>query len=472
MVPKIHAKGASFKGAAAYVLHDKERAESAERVSWTETRNIAVNDPHIAWRIMAATAMDQDRLKAQAGVKNTGRKSNKHVLHFTLNWHPDQSPTKPEMLKAADEAIKALGAKKHQALIVAHNDEAHSHLHILVNRVSPEDGRHLSSSKERLKLSAWAQAYEERTGIYCEERIANNAMREAGDYVRGKKDKARHIFEVQRGAVSNDNDQTKAVLEQQRKKDAALALRGRNTALQHRRAWRVLEIANEKRKSALARDLRRKIGKSEVAITITFKPRFIELQKQQRKERFTFEAQEKNFFGRMGNRIKTARLSRAVKEGDRSGIIARTFRILSNAGNRKAYFEKAQQRARMALQRKKQISVKSEGSKLKGIHTAKLAKNRSVFFDERVKLQRSQAVETDKLKSAWKIRGLERENAFRSLIVTNERQKPGGGSEQPSIRTKAALARYAASSEFDKARQEPNREQDKSSDKGKGGRER
>ena len=168
MVPKLHAKGSSFKGAAAYVLHDKGQADSADRVGFTATRNLAVDDPDMAWRIMAATAMDQPRLKAEAGVKNTGRKSHKHVLHLTLNWHPDQKPTQEEMLEAADGALRALGAEKHQALIVMHNDEAHDHLHIVCNRVSPEDGRHLSSSKEKLKLSQWAQAYEEKTGIVCE----------------------------------------------------------------------------------------------------------------------------------------------------------------------------------------------------------------------------------------------------------------------------------------------------------------
>ena len=34
MVPKIHARGRSFKGAAAYLLHDKNRAKSADRVAW------------------------------------------------------------------------------------------------------------------------------------------------------------------------------------------------------------------------------------------------------------------------------------------------------------------------------------------------------------------------------------------------------------------------------------------------------
>ena len=175
MIPKL-IRGASFKGAAAYLLHDKNAA-TAERVDWTHTRNLASPDPDTAWRVMAATALDADRLKALAGVKNTGRKSDKAVLHLVLSWHPDEAQglDPAQMLAAAESALAALGAEDRQALIIAHNDNSHPHLHILCNRVSPEDGRMLPSSKEKLKLSRWAEAYEKARGrIFCEERVLNN----------------------------------------------------------------------------------------------------------------------------------------------------------------------------------------------------------------------------------------------------------------------------------------------------------
>ena len=102
---------------------------------------------------MTATALEQSRLKAQAGVKNTGRKSDKHVLHFTLSWHPEQTPSPEDMASAADGAIAALKAEDRQAIFIAHDDEAHAYVHMMINRVSPIDGRHLSSSKEKLALS-------------------------------------------------------------------------------------------------------------------------------------------------------------------------------------------------------------------------------------------------------------------------------------------------------------------------------
>jgi len=113
MVPKLHPKGSSFKGAAAYLLHDKGRASSAERLAWVETRNLATNEPEVAWRVMAATAMDQARLKEAAGIKKTGRKSKKSVLHFSLSWHEEEGEllSREEMLRAASGAIAALGGE-------------------------------------------------------------------------------------------------------------------------------------------------------------------------------------------------------------------------------------------------------------------------------------------------------------------------------------------------------------------------
>ena len=90
MVPKPPKRRASFQGAAASLLHDKGRPTRPERVAWTQSHNLALDDPELCWRIMAATALDQDRLKQQAGIKATGRKSDQPVLHLTLSWHPEE----------------------------------------------------------------------------------------------------------------------------------------------------------------------------------------------------------------------------------------------------------------------------------------------------------------------------------------------------------------------------------------------
>ncbi len=49
-------------------------------------------------------------------------------------------------------------------LVVEHTDRNHRHVHVVVNRVSPEDGRVASKSHDALKLSAWAERYERARG--------------------------------------------------------------------------------------------------------------------------------------------------------------------------------------------------------------------------------------------------------------------------------------------------------------------
>ena len=186
MVPKINSRGSSFKGAAAYLLHDKGQADTSERVAWVETVNMATSSPQTAWRVMAATALDAGRLKAQAGVKKTGRSSKDAVLHVTLAWSPEQTPGRAEMSGFAHRALDALKAGDRQAMIICHTDEEHPHVHLLINRVSPVDGRLLSSSKEKAVLSALALAYEQEGGtIYCKQREENAERRKKGEFVRG-----------------------------------------------------------------------------------------------------------------------------------------------------------------------------------------------------------------------------------------------------------------------------------------------
>src|SRR5207302_6781792 len=93
MVPAIAEGGKSFKGAALYYLHDKREPGEAirltdKRVAWTQTVNLGTDNPETAWRIMAATAMRQDKLKADAGIKATGRKMTGTVFPTRLHGRP------------------------------------------------------------------------------------------------------------------------------------------------------------------------------------------------------------------------------------------------------------------------------------------------------------------------------------------------------------------------------------------------
>ena len=192
MVVKMSSPGRSFGGVADYCLHDPRlpgeahHPESAERVEWTETRNLATSEGERAARIMAATAEASPELKRLAGGAATGRKLEKPVCHYSLNWAKDEKPDRQEMRLAAAESLKALGMERRQALIVSHRD-GQPHVHVIANRVDPESGKAAGLSRSKLKLSKWAEGYEREQGkIRCPQRERNNARRGQGKRVQDR----------------------------------------------------------------------------------------------------------------------------------------------------------------------------------------------------------------------------------------------------------------------------------------------
>ena len=192
MVVKMSSPGRSFGGVADYCLHDPRmpgeahHPESAERVEWTETRNLATSEGERAGRIMAATAEASPELKRLAGVVATGRKLEKPVCHYSLSWAKDEKPDRQEMRWAAQESLKALGMERHQALVVSHRD-GQPHVHVIANRVDPESGKAAGLNRSKLKLSKWAEEYERVQGkIRCPQRERNNARRGQGKRVQDR----------------------------------------------------------------------------------------------------------------------------------------------------------------------------------------------------------------------------------------------------------------------------------------------
>ena len=189
MVPKINGLGRSFAGVAAYCLHDAPEPddrspETSERVAWTDTRNLPTIRAERAARLMAATAKAAPDLKRLAGGAQGGRKLAKPVLHYSLSWARDETPTRQEMSRAVDGSLEALGLEGHEALIVAHDDTRHPHVHVVANRVDPETGKAAKLGNSKLRLSRWAEGHEREQGrIRCERRVKNNARRRAGEEV-------------------------------------------------------------------------------------------------------------------------------------------------------------------------------------------------------------------------------------------------------------------------------------------------
>lgn len=188
MVPGMNKPTASFKSAEEYYAHDKIEPElddddkpipvprhdrTSNRVAWISTRNLMTDDSLIARNIMIATALSAERLKREAGVKATGRKTTKPVQELTLAWHPGETPTRGEMEAAANEVIKLLCIEEHQIAIYCHRDRPHPHIHLLINRVHPQTGKTATFSNAHRKLDKWANQYELRRGnIVTKQRAA------------------------------------------------------------------------------------------------------------------------------------------------------------------------------------------------------------------------------------------------------------------------------------------------------------
>jgi hypothetical protein len=184
MIPRIAKGGHSFKGAYQYFFHDKGQS-TQERVIWTQTENMLTDDPELAWKVMAYTALEQSRLKEASGQKATGRKLQKPVFSYSLAWHPEQNPDQEHMLDTARKSLAALDLTDYETLIVAHRDEPQKHVHIIVNRVHPLTGIAASLSNTKQKLSDFAHAYEQESGkIYCQQREQNREQHKEGKKTR------------------------------------------------------------------------------------------------------------------------------------------------------------------------------------------------------------------------------------------------------------------------------------------------
>ena len=425
MVPKIHAKGSSFKGCATYVLHDKD-AQTSERVAWSETVNLGTSNPHAAWKVMAATSMDQDRLKKEAGIKNTGRKSKDHVQHVTLSWHADEAKelTRDEQMRAAKWFLREIKAEDRQAMVVAHNDEPQPHVHIIINRVSPTDGRILKSSFEKMKSSRWAEKYEKERGkIFCHQRVINNAARKRGEFVRGKKDTARHVYEAAQ-KVANDNSKKQALLDQHRKKAAAIAKKDREDKARHKQEFAKLQ---EQRKTQLAKLEKQKtanIEKSKQSVRDTYRPQWEKQHFEQQAKTKAFEKNEQTLKGRMKNALELVQWRNLMgrNPGEKT-TLSKAFRILSNEGARKEalqlQFRKQDQQLKKTQDDK--IKAKAEAAKLAG--EKKIAASRPIFEGERSSLILKHRLERAKTKTEWKAHDQKQRAAWQDL----KKETPAGG---------------------------------------------
>lgn len=152
VIGQVYDLGTGFKGAVLYLLHGHLDNLDPDRMDWIETRNLPTDDPLAASRIMAATARDR-------------RTKQKPVYHFSISFDYDDPVDRALMLRVADRLLSDLKMQGCQALMVAHRDRAHAHIHIVVNRIHPEDLTVWSNWNDYRRIERSLRAQEAEHGL-------------------------------------------------------------------------------------------------------------------------------------------------------------------------------------------------------------------------------------------------------------------------------------------------------------------
>lgn len=396
MVPDVAKAGHSFKGAFAYYLHDKRQEDgpqlaTAERVAWTETRNLATDDPEAAKRIMIATARQADELKAAAGVKSTGRKSTAHVYAFSLAWHPSEASRldRTEMMRAVDASLKVLGAEERQAVIVCHTDRSHPHVHVIVNRVDPGTGKMLASSNDFRKLSTWANDYEKGRG-----KILTPAREE-------RKVRAREAFNAASSPapmpVAEPQGSPKAPSEA-----AILKAIGDEQKARHRAAWPELVSRHKAARAATYRAYGTKIKDAVEQHKEEARPIWAQHFRAERDDWRRMEQMEKSLIGRLALSLAAAREQMSRGDVPGRGMLSLTFTNVLSSHLRRATFAAAQERDRSTLADQLKGSLDTRIAAIKTARAEALDHQRQRFSTERAALIGIQNGERTTMREAWR----------------------------------------------------------------------
>lgn len=379
---------------AAYVCERAEaHPETAERVAWTETRNLATDHPGVAREIMIATARQADELKAAAGVKSTGRKSSAHVYAYSLAWHPDEAGAldRAEMTRAADASLKVLGAEHHQAVIVCHQDQKHPHVHVIVNRVDPATGKMLSTSNDRLKLSDWANAYERERGVILtpkreekrelREKFAQQAERQA--YAAEKRQQAAETPLAEKSPV------------------AVLKALGAAQRDQHRQEWKDLSAGNKATRDRIFTDSGRAIREATERHKAECRPIWAKFFRETRQAQSAYLAREQSLAGVIRNALDATTHQRVSGQLGNRGTLAATFGNVLSSQARAAAFAEVQDMNRGQLAHRLKSVLDSEVRAIKEQRGAALVAQRQAFDRSRASLIERQDLERGKIRQAW-----------------------------------------------------------------------
>ena len=299
----------------------------------------------------------------------------------------------------------------------------------------------LSSSKEKLNLSRWAQAYEEERGqVYCEERVINNEARARGEYTRGE-EKSRIAYE--REKRTGKDEESKRFLDSERKKDAAVAKSGREKKARMAAAWDRLFENHREALSAIGQKARRDVAVRQTAIRKRYKPAWRKLRRKQEEEERSFNEREKTLLGKAENTLKAFEMKKAVQDGGARRLISDSFRILASRGARRKALAQAQKQRRKNLLTRQKEEERRAAEAVEKEKAAALKKENNRFKALRADLILSHRMNGAADRAAWKQRERDREAALKSFEARrafNRASSSSGGARDEAAR-RADLAR-------------------------------
>ncbi|QOL82653.1 relaxase/mobilization nuclease domain-containing protein [Pseudooceanicola spongiae] len=108
-------------------------------------------------RVLALDNLSSDSVAAAASEMTiaaaTSRRTQKPVLHLSISYAEGEIVSTDQMRHDARRVLRALGLKGHQAVILAHDDTDHPHLHVMACRVGPT-GKSVSDSRSYSRVEA------------------------------------------------------------------------------------------------------------------------------------------------------------------------------------------------------------------------------------------------------------------------------------------------------------------------------
>src|SRR5687767_7388792 len=117
------------------------------------------NDKEIATKLMQATQN-----------KNTHTKAIK-TYHYVISFREGEYPSDDTLKKIEQSISDKLGFNEHQRILAVHNDTAHYHMHVIVNKIHPLKYTNKTPFNDYLKMDEIAKELEIKFNLQKDNRI-------------------------------------------------------------------------------------------------------------------------------------------------------------------------------------------------------------------------------------------------------------------------------------------------------------